>query len=435
MITLLDLNEKDYLLIIGILVVVIICVILLSVIISAEKRIPSALLKAFNIKPLIFFNKKNEFVGVTNDFISLLPVHSEGTWEKEIDGIVIDEKNYSIEEFIEYLKEKDSVKAVFEINGTIVNLSLQKKQLFDNEKLIGYVFTEKTQETTKEKEILPELVKNVTNSINPFAYIIWDSGKVIANKAMQSLLGSIEPLKVDTIYQKVLQEDKQIFDNIHEEESAINVLSLKTINGYQSFEFTNQIIDNKNITLIMKIQENAKKVYYEQRELETITKKLLDEQEFGAILISMQSMMVLDSNKSFDIVNKYLLKIKQELLEEKDYLIAINDYEYVIYVTDLNRFGEMIQNISQDKSILLKDMISYGDKEYEIINKLGIAYSSDSQKAKELETSLDSALALANSDGYGKNYSIFSPKKKVVEEYSFEKIKVDLDNSFLKEDE
>ena len=42
-------------------------------------------------------------------------------------------------------------------------------------------------------------------------------------------------------------------------------------------------------------------------------------------------------------------------------------------------------------------------------------------------------------EGYEKDYSIYSPKKESVEtvDYSFEKIKslVDLDNSFLKDDD
>ena len=55
---------------------------------------------------------------------------------------------------------------------------------------------------------------------------------------------------------------------------------------------------------------------------------------------------------------------------------------------------------------------------------------------KDFYSSLYQALSLANNSEYEKDYSIYTPAKeeKINDEYSFDKYKIDIDNSFLHED-
>ncbi len=335
------LEVKDYLVIIGCLLLVLIgCFVLLAVV-NNEKKLPKAIIKAFNLKPLLFFNKKNKFIGLTEHFVNLVSVYTENNWQDEIDGIIVSENNLSFEEFINYLKENDKVSVVLEINGKSLPLTLIKYTLLDDKgKLYGYTVVAKEEN---------------------------EDNKIIKSKAEN------------------MENDKK--------------------------------------------SEAFEKPYLDFTKLEAITEKLLKEDEFGAILLNFKN------KDNYDVKNNYLQNVKTELLKENDYLIEADDNKYVLYILDINRFSEIIQCIKQDKSILVKNVISVNEQEYQIENTIGIVYSSDIKTKEELQDALNQSLALADSDGYEKCYSIFSPKKEETLEYSFEKIIVDLDNSFLNEEE
>ena len=138
-----------------------------------------------------------------------------------------------------------------------------------------------------------------------------------------------------------------------------------------------------------------------------------------------------------NVIKKYFKIVRKEMLSIDDIIGKINEFEYVIIIKDIEKLNSFVNNICNENTPLLKYELTFCGQLININNKLGISYYNDLMKTKkDFYSSLYQALSLANNSEYEKDYSIYTPAKeeKINDEYSFDKYKIDIDNSFLHED-
>ena len=153
-----------------------------------------------------------------------------------------------------------------------------------------------------------------------------------------------------------------------------------------------------------------------------------------------------DLHPESDHLHVCRVDIKSEVLKQNDLLCKISDIEYLLLFRNPKDVDQIIRDCNNQTSVLLHYELDYNETKIETNNTLGIVYSNESIKtAKDFMHSLDSALAYANTEGYEKPYSIYNYSSKTLRErltvnnlakdYSFDKIKISLDNSFLDDED
>ena len=192
----------------------------------------------------------------------------------------------------------------------------------------------------------------------------------------------------------------------------------------------------------MHIETIDEKVFIENQELDVNINNLIEEgTNFGGVIVSFKSLMdneiVISKNIIQDVIKKYFKIVRKEMLSIDDIIGKINEFEYVIIIKDIEKLNSFVNNICNENTPLLKYELTFCGQLININNKLGISYYNDLMKTKkDFYSSLYQALSLANNSEYEKDYSIYTPAKeeKINDEYSFDKYKIDIDNSFLHED-
>lgn len=412
---------------------------------SYFKNIPSS----FGLNIYAYLDKKGNLINFTSKFYERLNISSTKEWADEVSSITIDNKQLSLKEFIDYLKKDNfSTNVDFDCDGVKVSISLEKKAIEDEDKIYGYVVFGNTKQNDDSK--IDSIYDTIKDVYMPMAIYSGDlnNAKLILNESLRLKLGNQSPyLKYSDLKDYVFEEDLDNFTNaISSNENKIATFRLKTNMGLEMFEMAKKYHDGKVTVVLSLLQKNTEKLYKKSEDLvQEIKDAIFENSDFGGVMLSLSSLINDEQTKnesSFlkELVNKYIRTIRKELLEEKDVIIKVNDYEFVILVKDINNFNNIISNVYNGVSILLYYHMDFGNKDIEIKNKVGLVYSSEMIKdEKDFINALNVSLALANEEGYEKDYSIYSPKKESVEtvDYSFEKIKslVDLDNSFLKDDD
>ena len=114
---------------------------------------------------------------------------------------------------------------------------------------------------------------------------------------------------------------------------------------------------------------------------------------------------------------------------------------------DVNVVDSIVRDVKNNISVLTHYEFNYDEELIETNNTLGIVYSNEFiTNANDFMKALYTALSYANNEEYGEIYSIYNSSIKnnklvkedvcgLNEEYSFENIKISLDNSFLDDDD
>ena len=119
----------------------------------------------------------------------------------------------------------------------------------------------------------------------------------------------------------------------------------------------------------------------------------------------------------------------------------ISDIEYLLLFLDIDKLDAIVRDIQNKVSTLVHYEFNYGDETIKTTNSIGIVYKNENiSSSSDFMNALDNSLAEANTEGKEDGVSLYVAEKKeetklTKENYSFDKIKVSLDNSFLDDDE
>lgn len=442
------LAEVNYLFILGGLFAIIIVMILVIYLFETAsylklyRALPSNLGKAI----YGYLDKNGDLVSFSDELYTLINVPKGKNLKKAIKAIYFENEKITFKKFLELLKTKNgTINFVFEIDEETHNVTLKKSKVLCNDKLIGYALMEQSEEfkTDNAKEFM-EMIDELEA---PCAYYYGKSKDTnfSINHTLQVLLASKDrKMTYDGIKKYVFEEDlEKFFASVNENANDIRTqYRLLTTQGLMSFEEVKKFNDGKVTSIIMHIETIDEKVFIENQELDVNINNLIEEgTNFGGVIVSFKSLMdneiVISKNIIQDVIKKYFKIVRKEMLSIDDIIGKINEFEYVIIIKDIEKLNSFVNNICNENTPLLKYELTFCGQLININNKLGISYYNDLMKTKkDFYSSLYQALSLANNSEYEKDYSIYTPAKeeKINDEYSFDKYKIDIDNSFLHED-
>lgn len=391
-------------------------------------------------------DKKGNLIGLNDDFFDAInALDKKNKWTKLLKNIIFENECITYKEFLEVLKTNEgSLNFIFEFEDESFELTFRKIPILNEGELIGYGLAGLEEIPYNNANVFT--VMDELDSPCAFYQGLGNSTNFTLNRKMQTLLSSKEKkMTYSSLKKYVYEEDIENFNKIaNEKANDITVqYRLITSQGLMMFEEVKHF-ENENVTsMLMNIESVEEDIYLEYNELNGVISDLITKEiPFGGVLVSLKSLLeeeVYSKNILKDIIKQYFKNIRKELLNGDDVIIKLNEFEYVVVIKDTKRMDAIVNDIFADKSILHKYQLSFGDKIIAISNRLAVAYYDNQMKTKkDYMKALFRASALVNNDEYGKDYSIYSvPKDELPEdeEYSFEKYKIDLDNSFLYEDE
>lgn len=405
------------------------------------RAIPSNLGKAI----YGYLDKNGDLITFTDELNTLLNNSKKKKLNKLIKKIYYDNKEITYNKFLNVLKNKEGqLNFVFDLDDESINITFKKSVIYKDDKIIGYALLEQNEEFKIDNA--KEFMEVIDELEAPCAYFYGynKDTNFSLNHTLQSLLHSKEKkMTYESLKKYVFEEDLQNFYS-SSNENVNNIRTkyrLLTTQGLMTFEEVKRFNSGKVTSLIMHIESIDEKVFVENEELMKNIDSLVTNCEFGGFILSFQSLLdnheLNAQNIVKDVIKKYMKIVNKDILNPDDIVGKLNEFEYVIIMKDLERFDNLVNDICTNKSILLHDYFEFCNQLVKINNNVGISYYNDlNMTRKEYLNSLYQALALANDSKYDKNYSIYSPAKetKTEEEYSFDKVMIDLDNSFLHDD-
>lgn len=391
-------------------------------------------------------DKKGNLIGLNDDFFEAInALDKKSKWTKYLKNIIFENECISYKAFLEVLKTKEgSLNFIFEFEDESFELTFRKIPVLNEGEIIGYGLAG-LEKTSSEQTTIFKVIDELDS---PYAFYqgLSKETNFNLNRKMQTVLSSKEKrMTYSSLKKYVYEEDIDNFNKIANETTSDLIMQYRLITsqGLMMFEEVKHFENDKVTSMLTSIEMIEEDVYLEYNELNGVISDLIAKEiPFGGVLVSLKSLLdeeVYSKNILKDIIKQYFKNIRKELLNGDDVIIKLNEFEYVVIIKDTKRMDSIVNDIFADKSILHKYELSFGDNLITISNRLAVAYYDNQMKTKkDYMKALFRASALVNNDEYGKDYSIYSvPKDELPddEEYSFEKYKIDLDNSFLHEDE
>ena len=180
---------------------------------------------------------------------------------------------------------------------------------------------------------------------------------------------------------------------------------------------------------------------------EKIDKLIAGNVPFGGMMVSLNSFVDLFNSRgpvlAKELSTRFVEYVRLEVLGKDDMICKISDIEYLLLFTDMEKFDSLVRDIQNKVSVLSRYEFNYGNEVISSTNSIGIVYKNENiTNQNDFLNALDNALSLANKDGEEDGVSLYSAVKKeptdnklTKENYSFDKVKISLDNSFLDDDE
>lgn len=418
-------------------------------------------LNTLNKSIIAYLDKDGKLIKFTQNCFDELKLNYNEDLKEVVNDFYLNNQKIDYQNLLEELKDNDGkeFKLTFSFDKAFANeteeisLNLQKITVENEGKLLGYVIVLLD---NKNKDNSLDGFSLVIDDLNvPYAYFNDDDKNVIyvINKSFRELLGiKGRTVTYSELRRLVFPEDLTFFDSAASEmaEDGTYNYRLKTANGYKMFSEV-KVSNNNHVTSIIALMESKEDQVISQNEIEeAINQMIQNNLEFAGIIVSINGFLKVFNNYGVNVAkelrDKYIGFIKSEVLKENDLICKISDIEYLLLFKNPKDVDQIIRDCNNQTSVLLHYELDYNETKVETNNTLGIVYSNESIKsAKDFMHSLDSALAYANTDGYEKPYSIYNyssktPKVKLAindlsKDYSFDKIKISLDNSFLDDED
>ena len=418
------------------------------------KEIPTTLER----KIIGYLDKNGKLIEFTPYFFEELDLldKEQKKWYKNVDKIFYNNKELSYQELLEELKDNDG--SLSKITITLktedgfddeINFDFVKINVDQNDETIGYVLVARIEES---KNLIDGFGYLFDNIDAPFAYYNDDSRNVIfrTNKAFKGLLG-VRGYNVtySELRNLVYPEDLVVFDKAASEMANDDsyIYRMKTSLGLKKFKEIKVTKENHVISIIQMMNEVNDKMLDKKFVFDKIDKLIKDDKPFGGMMVSLNSFVDLFNNRgpivAKELATRYVEYLQNEVLGKDDVICKISDIEYLLVFTDLDRFNGLVRDIQNKVSTISHYEFNYGNEVLQTFNSVGIVYKNENiNSANDFINALDNALAQANTSNKDDGINLYVAEKKkesesklTKENYSFDKVKIDLDNSFLDDDE
>lgn len=425
---------------------------------SSEKLFDEAL-TTLDKNVIAYLSKDGKLLNFTKNLYEELSIEPKNNLKDEFD-IYLNSHKIEYQDLLTEFKENDgnNFKVTFVSKSELedfeeISFNLQKIAIEKEDKLFGYVIV------ALENEIKENAIDGFSLVIDelkiPYAYYNDDSKNVVytMNNSFKELLGIRgRTVTYAELRYLVFPEDLVVFDRAASIMAEDNTYTyrMKTSNGYKLFSEV-KLTKDEHVTSIITLSDNKDEMCVSKTEIESVISKYIsDKKQFAGVIVSINGFVEVFNNYGADVAkelrDKYLGYLKSETLGEKDMICRISDIEYLLLFDSTNDVDEIVRDLNNNVSTLVHYEFKYGEATIETNNTLGIVYANPSiENVTDFMHSLDNALAFANTEGYDKAYSIYNYSSKLskenvskvvsIKDYSFEDIKISLDNSFLDDDD
>ena len=403
-----------------------------------------------------YLNNKGLLIKFTPYFFDELGIDQQDSkkWYEQVDKIFYNSVEVSYQELLEELESNDGSESKITVLSKNdddldeeITLNFVKVNIDKEDDTIGYVLVAKQE---KANDLVDGFGYLLDSMDAPFAYYNDDSKNVVfrTNKSFKALLG-VRGYNVtySELRRLVYPEDLSSFDRASSELSSedIYIYRMKTSLGLKKFKEIKVVKDSHVISIIQMINDSNEKLLDKTVVLEKVDKLISNDKHFGGIIISLNTFVDLFNNRgpivAKELANRFVEYVQSEVLGKEDYICKISDIEYLLLFLDIDKLDAIVRDIQNKVSTLVHYEFNYGDETIKTTNSIGIVYKNENiSSSSDFMNALDNSLAEANTEGKEDGVSLYVAEKKeetklTKENYSFDKIKVSLDNSFLDDDE
>ncbi len=410
--------------------------------------------KLENQKVLMFSDLDKTFV-YTKEFLNDLgSINNKKSWKKMLLLAYVDNEEVAINDLDEKLKEdKDYFSLMFVFNNyEYVSLKVAKKEYNQNNKFLGYVYTEEEVERCycADSCSLSDMPEN-SNNIAPDklvdaldkAYACLTSDTYYLNKSMRYRLDvNYQKVSVGDLRNYVYKKDLPVYDACKKQMSGTYKYQyrLRTRNGLEWFEEIKNVNEGNSVSYIYQyaLEKLEAPIFKNIDLIRTLDQRLYKKHEFGLIFVNLnkcESYANQIGQSAYElIVNKYFDDIQKKYLTKEDNIYNLSNFEYCIIVDDLNNYEKILEGVKNNDSELLDSVVEFSKRKYQIANVLGFINSKDvlEQSSKECLENGRLVVHIVNEKNDGSRYGIYDPKDFASKGLEFDNYKVDLDNTFLK---
>ena len=418
------------------------------------KQIPSAL----DRKILGYLDKDGKLIKFSSYFYDELDLveKEQAKWYEHINKIYYNSEELEYKDLLKALEENDGSEAKISIAlknddelDEEISFNFAKVNVDMNDETIGYVMVIKNEQSNNLVDGFGYLLDSVDA---PYAYYNDDSKNVIfrTNKTFKALLG-VRGYNVTytELRRLVCPEDLQAFDRAASEFAGDDTYEyrMNTSLGLKKFKETKITKDNHVISIIQMVNDDANKLEDKKVVFDKIDKLIEDNAPFGGMMISLNNFVDLFNSRgpviAKELATRFTEYVESEILGKDDSICKISDIEYLLVFTDIDKFNGLVRDIQNKVSTLSRYEFNYGTEVISTKNSVGIVVKNENiTNSNDFIKALDNALSIANKDGEEDGVSLYTAVKKeetdkklTKENYSFDKVKISLDNSFLDDDE
>ncbi|MCK9471737.1 MAG: hypothetical protein WC006_01830 [Bacilli bacterium] len=386
---------------------------------------------------LAYLNDKGRVLHYTNDFLDLFHVSNIRGLQSVIHYIHRGEHQYSYKSFLDVLadeKEDDYDLTVDLSNSKELKLSLSKRKIIHSGNLLGYVLI---QQKAKQVAVVETSSSTLLNSLNlvteAIAVFESDSSKFAFNKRMQTLLGVEE---VDNLDDYIHFDDRKQLEKRAKAEGEKSKIyyRLEALNN-RFWVQESIIVQNSKLTKVIRETDFRNLIYNFRdysRMVAELDQMLMTQNNFALVFINIDSLSQIKDKLGKDVslvlATTFFGNLNNEIKDLK--VFEIGYYKYAFFIKNDEVYNNILRDLNNNNSGLLKAKLSFNDMSFDIKSYLGIV---ERKVAGNVNTDVlinyaEEALKLASNKNYSKDYSIYFSKKKQIEA---DVQNIDLSDDFL----
>lgn len=385
---------------------------------------------------LVYLNDSGKVVYYTNDFLDLFGVEKASELSSVIQYIHQGEKQYSLNTFLNVLgddKEDDYILTIDLFNSKELKLALSKRKIINNGKLLGYVII-------NQKVIASNTEVSSANELNPLnlvneAMAVYESdkSKLVLNKKMQMILGVEE---VNNLDDYVFFDDRKQLEKRAKAEGEKSKIFYRIEAGNSRYWFQETIrVQNGKLVKVIK-ETDFKSMTYNFRDYSKLVAELeqllMTTNNFALIYISIDSLSQIKDKIGKDpakvLATQFFGTLNNDIKDLK--VFEIGYYKYAFFVKNDEVYNNILRDLHNNNSGLLKAKLGFNDMAFDIKCYLGLVERKivGNATSESMMNLAEEALKLASNKNYNKDYSIYYSKKKQIEA---DVKSIDLSDDFL----
>ncbi|HOH17832.1 MAG TPA: hypothetical protein PK087_00775 [Bacilli bacterium] len=398
-----------------------------------------------------YLNRQGRLLKLTEGFLDLFTdlISGKQMWFESISRFSCNDEEMTYKKWLAFLKH--APESIFLVNIKLVNdeelnLNLEKKAIFKDEKLVGYILLNQklTLSEVFKDDVKNDYKKRLKKYLDlldePLAYFDQDKNKYILSTQMMRLLNAKESELAPAVFEKlIVPEDLGALSKRPTTEGqAVVQYRLITINGQEWFEENIQHHGNHRYLVLHRSDFTKTKINFKgYPELLSDVNAFIDQnRDFALAFLALKDLPrivdVLGNDASELVALKYFTKLNASSLSGKIKVYRISKMEYGIIIDRLDNYDLILRDLKNNVSELLGLEIYFNEKKFVLKNAVGIVSSKNvlERTPEAIVKAGFDALFFATDEKYDKRYSIYYAKKPVVETKP-EDMKIDLSDQFL----